>query len=284
MATFTNTATLSYNGGTVNSNTVSGTILEVLSVTKTAVSENYSVGDTVTYVISLLNSGSTDFTGVTVTDDLGGYVCNGTTVYPLDYNAGTVRYYVDGVLQPAPAVFENGNLTFSGITVPAGGTAMLVYETTVTRFAPPQSGGIINNEVVVSGAGISSGLTAEASVTALDEPVLSISKAVSPTVVSANGTLTYTFTIQNTGNTAAIATDNIVITDTFDPILNISSVTYNGTVWTTPANYSYNNATGVFTTAAGQITVPAATYVQDASCGWIVTPGVSTVTVTGTLI
>ena len=284
MATFTNTAALTYNGVTINSNTVTGTILEVLSVSKTAVSENYSVGDTVTYVISLLNSGSTDFTGVTVTDDLGGYVCNGNTVYPLDYNTGTVRYYVNGALQTAPAVFENGNLTFSGITVPAGGTAMLVYETTVTRFAPPQSGGIINNEVTVSGAGISSGLTAEASVTALDEPVLSISKAVSPAVVSANGTLTYTFTIQNTGNTAAVATDNIVITDTFDPILNISSVTYNGTAWTTPANYSYNNATGVFATTAGQITVPAATYTQDGTCGWIVTPGVSTVTVTGTLI
>ena len=37
MATFTNFATLSYNGGTTNSNTVTGEILETLSAVKTAV-------------------------------------------------------------------------------------------------------------------------------------------------------------------------------------------------------------------------------------------------------
>ena len=36
MATFTNRATLSYNGRTTDSNTVVGTFLETLSVTKTA--------------------------------------------------------------------------------------------------------------------------------------------------------------------------------------------------------------------------------------------------------
>ncbi|MBO5981852.1 MAG: hypothetical protein J6Q24_05335, partial [Clostridia bacterium] len=104
MPTFTNTATLSYNGGTVNSNTVSGTIQEVLSITKTAVNNNYSVGDNVTYIVSLLNTGSTPFTNVTVTDDMGGYFCNIATVYPLEYNQGTVRYYVNGVLQAPPTV------------------------------------------------------------------------------------------------------------------------------------------------------------------------------------
>ena len=34
MASFTNFATLSYNGGTTNSNTVTGELLEVLTVTK----------------------------------------------------------------------------------------------------------------------------------------------------------------------------------------------------------------------------------------------------------
>lgn len=37
MASFTNFATLSYNGGTTNSNTVTGELLEALTVTKTAV-------------------------------------------------------------------------------------------------------------------------------------------------------------------------------------------------------------------------------------------------------
>lgn len=42
MASFTNFATLSYNGGTTNSNTVTGELLETLTVTKTAVVKNYA--------------------------------------------------------------------------------------------------------------------------------------------------------------------------------------------------------------------------------------------------
>ena len=49
MATFTNFATLSYNGGTTNSNVVTGEIVESLTATKTAITENYSAGDNLTH-------------------------------------------------------------------------------------------------------------------------------------------------------------------------------------------------------------------------------------------
>jgi len=62
------------------------------------------------------------------------------------------------------------------------------------------------------------------------------------------------------------------------------TVTVNGTAWTAPANYTYSETTGLFETAAGQITVPAATYSQDMVTGeWIIEPGVSVLTVTGTV-
>ena len=73
MARFTNYATLSYNGGTTDSNTVTGELLATLSMTKTAVMDDYTQKDDVTYVISLVNGGTTAVTGLTVTDDLGGY-------------------------------------------------------------------------------------------------------------------------------------------------------------------------------------------------------------------
>ena len=41
MATFTNQATLSYNGGSTNSNIITGEIIEVLTVSKTAVVDTY---------------------------------------------------------------------------------------------------------------------------------------------------------------------------------------------------------------------------------------------------
>ena len=57
----------------VNSNVVVGEILEVVSGNKTAVVDTYSADGTVTYVISIVNSGSTAITNLSVTDDLGAY-------------------------------------------------------------------------------------------------------------------------------------------------------------------------------------------------------------------
>lgn len=85
MANFSNYATLSYNGGTLNSNTVTGEIVQILNMTKTAVKATYEKGDIITYVISLVNSADSPLNALTITDDLGGYVFNEKTVYPLEY-------------------------------------------------------------------------------------------------------------------------------------------------------------------------------------------------------
>ena len=124
MASFTNVATLSYGGNQVSSNVVTGEIREVLTVSKTAVPAAYAVGDTITYVIYLINSGTAALTGLTVTDDLGGYTFGAGTVYPLCYTDGTVRYFANGVLQAAPDVTAGPPLRFTGITVPAGGSSI----------------------------------------------------------------------------------------------------------------------------------------------------------------
>ena len=71
MATFTNQETLSYSGGVTNSNITVGGQVETLSATKTAVTDVYGINDSVTYVISLVNSGPTALNGLTVSDDSG---------------------------------------------------------------------------------------------------------------------------------------------------------------------------------------------------------------------
>lgn len=282
MATFFNQATLSYSGGTVSSNVTTGELVEVLSVTKTAVVDNYTQGDEITYAINLINTGATALTGLTLTDDLGAYPFGTETLYPLEYVAGSVKFFADGVLQPAPDVTAGPPLVIDGISVPASGVTTVLYTVRTNGYASPiGTGEIVNTATITGGA-----TTVEASetITAAQAPSLSITKAINPATVSENGELTYTFVIQNSGNTAATAADAIVVTDTFDPILSGITVTYNGTAWTSPANYTYTEATGEFATVAGQITVPAATYAQDPVTGlWSVTPGEATLTVTGTV-
>ena len=282
MATFTNQATLTYHGRQTTSNITVGELLDVLTATKTAIDANYGADSVITYVVTLVNSGSTALTGLTVSDNLGGYALGQTTVYPLTYVADSMRYYQNGALQAAPTIVAGPPMSVSGLTVPAGGNATLVYDARVNEYAPMNTLGSIQNTVTVTGAGIANPATAQETVAAALTPDLRISKGMCPTTVTENGQITYTFMIQNLGNTAA--TEGVVLSDTFNPALNNLTATLNGTALTAGTNYTYDAATGQFTTTAGVITVPAATYTQDAATGvWTTTPGMSTLVVTGTL-
>ena len=284
MAIFSNQATLTYNGSSTNSNIAYGEILDVLAATKTAIEGSYTPGQLVTYAVTLRNTGTAPLTGLTVTDDLGGYLFNGTTVYPLTYEAGSAALFANGVPQAAPTVAAGPPLVFSGITVPAGGDVVLVYQARANAYANPTAEGSILNTVTITGDGLNAPVTATETVTAATAPDLTISKSITPSQVVDNDRVTYTFVIQNSGNQPVVATDNAAITDTFNPILTALTVTFDGTPWTQGVQYNYSEATGVFTTVPGQILVPAATYTQDPVTGaYTVSPGIATLAVTGTI-
>ena len=284
MAIFSNQATLTYNGNTTSSNIVYGELLEVLAATKTAVEGSYLPGALVTYVVALRNTGTTALTGLTLSDDLGGYPFGTGTLYPLTYEADSLLVYVNGVLQTTPAVTAGPPLGITGLTVPAGGDVVIVYQARANTFAAPDAGSTIDNTVTITGGGLVTPVTATETVAANAAPALVITKSISPAQVVDNQRVTYTFVIQNTGNTPVVATDNAIITDIFDPILSDLVVTFNGTSWAQGVQYNYTPATGLFATLPGQITVPAATYTQDPATGeYTTTPGTATLTVTGTV-
>lgn len=282
MATFFNQATLSYNGNTITSNITTGEIVEVLSAEKTAVSLTYEQGGSITYVISIVNTGAVPYTNLTVTDNLGEYVFGTGTAVPLTYKTGSVRYFVNGVLQPTPTVADEAPFTVTGINVPGNSNALIVYEADVNGFAPLASGSVITNEAVISGSGLTNDITVTETITVADAPLLSITKALSPTVVNENGQITYTLTIVNNGNAPIVATDDVVVADIFDPTLSDITVTLNG-VTLGAGDYSYNEATGEFVTTAGVVTVPAAAYTQGPDGEWVTTPGTAVITITGTI-
>lgn len=282
MARFTNYATLRYSGGTKDSNVVSGELLETLSLTKTAVRDSYGPGERVTYVAALVNSGTTAIGGLTLTDDLGGDA-TGAGTQPLSYVEESFRYYVNGAIQTGSVVTAGPPLSVTGLSVPAGGNALVLYETLVTEYAPLGQEATITNTATLTGDGLADPLTGQAVIAMELRPELSISKGICPGTVTENGTLTYTFVIENSGAVEAGAEDEIVVTDVFNPKLSALTVTLDGAAWTEGTEYTYDTATGQFQSVAGQITVPAATYTENQDGTWKVTPGTTVLVIQGTV-
>lgn len=282
MATFYNQAAFSYAGGTVNSNVTEGEIKQALTAAKTSLRANYEPNGDVSYVISLTNTGTVAYTGLTVSDNLGAYeTATPTTVYPLDVEETSVKYFVNGTEQ-APTVSTTQPLVLTDVEVPAGGNTVIVYQARANSFASPETTGSIQNTVTISCGGLTEAVTADATVTPTQQPIISIIKCLSPTTVTENSQVTYTFTVYNSGNTEVAACDNATITDTFSPVLTGITVTLNGQPTT---DYTYTEATGVFATNAGAMTVPAATVSQNPATGeYSVVPGTAVLTVTGTIL
>ncbi|MBO5374340.1 MAG: hypothetical protein J6A54_02690 [Clostridia bacterium] len=283
MAQFTNQAQLTYGDVVTNSNIAVGEILEALTISKTAIVDTYGQNDSVTYIINIVNSGVA-LNNLSVSDDLGTYRFGDTALVPLDYVEGSVKYFVNGALQSPPSVSSSGTvLVFSGIDIPTSSNVAIVYEATTNEYAPLGPDGSITNTVTASGSGITP-IEASETITAINAPLLTITKSISPVPVSPNGVVTYTFVIENRGNVEITAEDNAQITDLFNPILSNINVTYNGVAWTEGENYTYDEATGQFATVPGQVVIGAASYVQDPTTGiWTLTPATSTLVVTGNI-
>ena len=283
MATFTNQATLIYNGQSTVSNVTTGELTSGLTLTKATISRDYGRNDHVSYIVTVANAGGA-ITGATLTDDLGSYTVGNNTVTPFTYVEGSLLYYQNGTLAEGATAAGGPPLVITGIDIPAGGNVQIIYEAATNEYTPLLSGSTVTNTAYLTGAGVVDPLSDSAVVNARDEVALTIAKAMCPLTVNEDGSLTYTFIIQNTGNTEVVATDDLTVTETFNPILNPIAVTYNGEEWTEGAQYTYDETTGDFATLPGAITVPAATYTQDPVTGvYAVTPGVAVITVTGTV-
>ena len=285
MATFYNQATISYGGNVVNSNTTEAELLSGLQITKTPITSSYGAGSSVVYAITVSNMGGSAYNPLTVTDDLGAYALSGGgTAVPLTYVPDSILYYLNGAIQPSPTVTAVGNLTIEGINLPANSTATFIYEARANEFAPIAAGStIINTASTDGGAGIGE-ITASATVAVNEEARLTIAKAVCPAVVNDNDQLTYTVIVQNLGNTPIVSTDGVVISDVFNPVLSDISVTLDGVALAEGTGYTYDAASGAFSTVSGVVTVPAATYTQDPATGTVTTtPGVAVLTVIGTV-
>ena len=90
-------------------------------------------------------------------------------------------------------------LTFSDISIPANGNTVLVYQAKINESAPLTTGSTVTNTATVTGNAITGPITAAETITTDDAASLSINKTLSPTTITENGQITYTFIIQNFG-------------------------------------------------------------------------------------
>lgn len=280
MATFTNQALLTYSRNrTALSNFANGNISDPFVMTKRAVNNDYVSNDDVTYVVTITNLSTAPLTNLTFTDNLGAYPYGPVpiTLYPLTF-VGPVLYYVNGVPHPNIVPTQTTpTLILTIPSVPALGNATLVYEVNVNQYAPlGVQDTIINTAKITELAGIN----ATATIVTEDIPQLAITKNISPNPIIDNQTATYTFIIENYGNTAST---DVVLTDTFNPILSNVTVSVDGNPKVLNTDYTYNVGTGVLATIAGRLTVPAGTITQDSNGVVKVTPGSINLVVTGTV-
>ncbi|MEU8083038.1 putative Ig domain-containing protein [Micromonospora sp. NPDC049101] len=175
-------------------------LLPGLAIDKTADNPTVTPGGTVTYTITATNTGETGYVDTTITDSLAGLL--GDAVYNADATAssGVVSY-------TTPVLTWRGDL-------PIGAAVTITYTVTVSDS---QVAGRTLVNTITSGAqanncGVGSTDPRCSAQVAILIPGLGITKAADAATVTAGGTVTYTITVTNTGQspyTGATVADSL---------------------------------------------------------------------------
>jgi len=182
-------------------------------------------GDTVTYTVSVTNTGNVDFDEsaglASFTDDLSGVLNDASNV-----------------IAAAPLTFANGIVSWSGeLTV--GETLHFTYTVTVDSPVPTGATGHLVNTVTTTDPG--SCVTAASCTTSVPVLAYSVAKTASSSVAELVQSVTYTVTVSNIG--AEDFTTDMPATFSDD----LSGVLDDATLTGVPAGATFDASTGVLT-------------------------------------
>ncbi|MGD0030546.1 hypothetical protein SLT67_04235 [Paenibacillus illinoisensis] len=198
-----NRSTVSFTSGAFSSTTFSNTVVTpvfqpILSATKTASTQNATVGDTVSYTVTVSNTGNYG-AQINLTDNIPA----GTILVPNSV-------IVNG--QPLPAA--NPATGISAGTVAAGATTTITFSVVIDTLPSPQQ--LVNQASVALSFTLPDGRTITGSVLSnvltitVSAPDVDVVKSTTSTSVSVGDIVTYSVAVTNNG----IATvNNVVFTD-----------------------------------------------------------------------
>lgn len=198
-----NRSTVSFTSGTFSSTTFSNTVVTpvfqpILTATKVASTQNATVGDTVSYTITVSNTGNYG-AQINLTDNIP----TGTILVPNSV-------IVNG--QPLPAA--NPATGISAGTVAAGATTTITFSVVIDTLPSPQQ--LVNQASVALSFTLPDGRTITGSVLSnvltitVSAPDVNVVKSTTSTSVSVGDIVTYSVAVTNNG----IATvNNVVFTD-----------------------------------------------------------------------
>ena len=266
-----NRAQLTYDGSAVVlSNQTNTTLVDTntMEITKKAVDMSVAAGADAVYVVRLENTGANNLTNISITDDLG--------MGALTYLENTAQFYINGSSVTGTAAASMGNVVFTTTeTLEPGDNFIVVYSASVgANQTEPITNTVTANATAASTVPAPITATADETINITAVPNVSVFKSADKDTVTSGDTLTYTFTLMNTGNADA---ENVKFTDVLPTEFTVQTVSYNTggqDIPITSADYTIQGNTLTIPSETGSLTltVPAAT-----SDG----PGILTITVTG---
>ncbi|MEK2492765.1 hypothetical protein WN990_24750 [Kitasatospora purpeofusca] len=165
------------------------TPLPRLEIAKTAAPNPAAVGDTVTYTVTVRNTGAADYPGAVVDDDLTG------VLGAADYRNDAVAIDAEGAVLAAP-VYSAPRLSWTG-TVTKGGTVTLRYSVRITGATSLTA---VNKVTADGSTCLPPDPTDPACSTTVTVKRLTVRKSADTQEARPGGRVTYTVTVTNDGS------------------------------------------------------------------------------------
>jgi len=199
-----------------------------LTIIKTASTATAAPGQTVTYTVTVTDSGQTPYTGAMFSDSLSGVLADASYNNDATATSGTTSY-------ASPVITWTGDLA-------VGATATITY--TVTVNDPDTGSHVLTNTVTSATAGnncLAASTDPRCAVT-VDISALRIVNTASVSTTEPGFTVAYTVTITNTGQTSYTGAS---VTDSLAGVLD--DAVFNNDVNTTIGSVSYTSPTLTWT-------------------------------------